>query len=126
MVAEDKDAGVNGEIYYGLGADHSSEFSIDATSGEISTSTRLRGEVGALYRLTVLAHDRGSPSKSSTGFVEVRTSSAQVASLHFENSSYTVYIPEHAPVDTVITKVGNNVGYSHSHRSFFLNSLDLQ
>ena len=104
VVAEDKDAGVNGVIYYSL-ADHNAEFDIDAASGEITTATRLRGEVGALYRLTVVAHDRGSPSKSSTGFVEVRTSSAQVASLHFENSTYSVYIPEHSDVDTVITKV---------------------
>ena len=104
MVAEDKDAGVNGAIYYSL-ADHNAEFHVDPSSGEITTLTRLRGEVGALYRLTVVAHDRGTPSKTSTGFVEVRTSSAQVASLHFENSTYTVYIPEHSAVDTVITKV---------------------
>ena len=108
-MAEDKDAGVNGDVYYSLGAEHSSKFTIDATSGQVSTTTRLRGEVGALYRLTVVAHDRGSPAKSSTGFVEVRTSSAQVASLHFDNSSYTVNIPEHSPVDTVITKVCGSV-----------------
>ena len=105
VVAEDKDSGVNGAIYYSLSDHNAAEFSIDASTGEITTATRLRGEVGALYRLTVVAHDRGTPSKSSTGFVEVRTSSTQVASLHFDNSSYTVYIPEHSPVDTVITKV---------------------
>ena len=104
MVAEDKDLGANGDIYYSLGDDNS-QFSIEAATGQISTSSRLSGEPGAAYRVTVVAHDRGSPPKSSTGFVEVRTSSAHVASLHFDNSTYAVYIPEHSPVDSVITKV---------------------
>ena len=120
VVADDKDLGANGDIYYSL-ADHNDEFSIDAASGEISTSSRLRGEIGALYRLTVVAHDRGSPNpKSSTGFVEVRTSSAQVASLHFDNSTYTVYIPEHSPVDFDITKVRTPfVNREYGRRKFF-------
>ena len=43
MVAEDKDAGANGDIYYSLSPSDHALFDIDAATGQISTKARLTG-----------------------------------------------------------------------------------
>lgn len=63
--ATDKDVGANGGIYYYLES-LSDYFSVDAITGVIKVVRELDYQVKRSHSLTVVAKDRGKPSKTST------------------------------------------------------------
>ena len=70
-------------------------------------------ESGRLFHLEVLAKDKGSPSLSSTGLIEVRVgdaagsdpSASSQVTLRFQNSTYNVQLAENAPVGKDVIQV---------------------
>lgn len=121
VVAEDKDEGSNGEIVYSLiNEPPNSKFRIHPSTGVVTATSSLAMESGRLFHVEVLARDKGSPSLSSTGLIEVRvgdaasTGSVDAGSsstaqnqvmLRFQNSSYNIQLAENAPVGKDVLQV---------------------
>ncbi len=114
IMAEDRDEGANGEIIYSLINEPSnSKFRIHPTTGVVTASSSLTMESGRLFHLEVLARDKGSPSLSSTGLIEIRVADAPgtdvgtpaAVTLRFQNSTYNVQLPENAPVGKDVIQV---------------------
>lgn len=55
--------------------------------------------------MEVIARDRGTPSQSSTGLVEIQVGEASETTLKFQNSSYVVNLPENSAVGTDVVQV---------------------
>ena len=120
VVAEDKDEGSNGEIIYSLINEPSnSKFRIHPSTGVVTATSSLAMESGRLFHLEVLARDKGAPSLSSTGLVEVRVGDASSSdasggftsaannqvTLRFQNSTYNIQLVENAPVGKDVIQV---------------------
>jgi len=114
IVAEDKDEGSNGEIVYSLiNEPANSKFRIHPSTGVVTATSSLTMESGRLFHLEVLAKDKGSPSLSSTGLIEVRVgdvagsdpNAASQVTLRFQNATYSVQLAENAPVGKDVMQV---------------------
>lgn len=118
IVAEDRDEGLNGEVVYSLiNQPSNSKFRIHPSTGVVTATSSLTVESGRLFHLEVLATDKGSPSLSSTGLIEIRvgmmgeggsSGSSDVQSqvvLRFQNSTYHVQLAENAPVGKDVIQV---------------------
>uniref|UniRef100_A0A8C9WMA7 Protocadherin-16 n=1 Tax=Scleropages formosus TaxID=113540 RepID=A0A8C9WMA7_SCLFO len=104
--ATDQDFGVSGEVEYRIIAgDPDGDFHLDSRSGVLATSRPLDQESRSKYMLTVVAQDHGSPSLSGTATVEVTILDVNDNSPKFEQSSYTVEIPEDASVGSLVLEV---------------------
>jgi hypothetical protein len=64
-------------------------------------------ESGKLFHLEVLARDKGNPPQSATGLIEIKVGESPegAATLRFQNSSYTVHLPENAPIGREVAQV---------------------
>ena len=100
--ASDADSGINNEIIFSLDPPNS-QFSLNSTSGELTVAATLDRESIAGYNLTVLATDRGSPPLSSNVTVRVTVLDINDNAPRFDQSEYTIPIPEDFPVDNVVT-----------------------
>uniref|UniRef100_A0A8C9VBP1 Protocadherin-16 n=1 Tax=Scleropages formosus TaxID=113540 RepID=A0A8C9VBP1_SCLFO len=85
--------------------DPDGDFHLDSRSGVLATSRPLDQESRSKYMLTVVAQDHGSPSLSGTATVEVTILDVNDNSPKFEQSSYTVEIPEDASVGSLVLEV---------------------
>ncbi|XP_023681833.1 protocadherin-16-like isoform X1 [Paramormyrops kingsleyae] len=104
--ATDQDTGASGEVEYRITAgDPAGDFHLDSASGVLSTSRPLDQEGKANYVLTVVAQDHGTPSLRGTATVEVSVLDINDNSPEFEQSSYTVDVPEDTPVGSFLVKV---------------------
>nr|CAD7262840.1 unnamed protein product [Timema shepardi] len=83
------------------------KFRINPNTGAISAASSLTPESGRLFRLQVLARDKGNPPQSSTGLVEVRVGEGLegATQLRFQNNSYHVDILENSPPGTEVIQV---------------------
>ena len=76
-------------------------------------TSSLTMESGRLFHLEVLARDKGTPSLSSTGLIEIRVADASGTDigtpasviLRFQNATYNVQLPENAPVGKDVVQV---------------------
>ena len=106
VFATDLDEGENGEILYSLEEGEGSRFlQIDPNSGVISTKTKLDREEESMFRINVIATDKGSPPKSSQALVEITVIDVNDNSPQFEKEFYNFTVFENATVPTVIGKV---------------------
>ena len=117
IVAEDRDEGSNGEVVYSLiNQPSNSKFRIHPSTGVVTATSSLTMESGRLFHLEVLATDKGSPSLSSTGLVEIRvgmgeggsagsTDAPSQVALRFQNATYHVQLAENAPVGKDVIQV---------------------
>ncbi|MFT7803874.1 protocadherin-16-like [Arapaima gigas] len=104
--ATDQDTGVSGELEYRITAgDPNGDFHLDSRSGVLATSRSLDQESKSSYVLTVVAQDHGTPSLTGTATVEVTILDVNDNSPVFQQRSYTVDIPENAPVGSPVLKV---------------------
>uniref|UniRef100_A0A3P8SRX2 Protocadherin-16 n=1 Tax=Amphiprion percula TaxID=161767 RepID=A0A3P8SRX2_AMPPE len=104
--ATDPDAENSGVINYRITAeDQSGDFHLDRQSGVLSTSRPLDREKRGGYTLTVIAHDQGQPSLSSTATVEVTVLDINDHSPQFQSSSYTADISEDVPIGSLVLEV---------------------
>lgn len=113
-MAEDKDEGPGGEVVYSLiNQPSNSKFRIHPSTGVVTATNSLTMESGRLFHLEVLATDKGSPSLSSTGLIEIRVGMGEAGSsdvpsqvaLRFQNTTYHVQLGENAPVGKDVIQV---------------------
>lgn len=116
IMAEDKDEGANGEILYSLiNEPANSKFRIHPSTGVLTATTSLTMDSGRLFHLQVLARDKGSPSLSSTGLIEIKVAdaagadvaSAAQVTLRFQNATYNVQLDENSAVGKDVIQVGH-------------------
>lgn len=82
------------------------KFRINPENGIVTATSRQGLESGRLFHLEVVAKDRGQPSQSSTGLVEIRVGDpASTTTLHFQNSSYSAELGENAPAGSDVVQV---------------------
>ncbi|XP_051882334.1 protocadherin-16 [Pristis pectinata] len=104
--ATDKDSGENGRVEYGIvEGDPSGHFSIDRSSGVLSTNTGLDRESMSLYTLTIVAWDQGKPQRSSSVSVFVHVLDINDNSPTFKESTYMAEVQEDSAVGTVVVQV---------------------
>ncbi len=103
LLAFDADTGVNGEIMYSIiSGDPIGKFTIDPTSGVITT-TRPLFENENIF-LSVLASDRGLPPLSSSVEVNITIILVNNPPVFFP-ASYSANISVHTPIGTTVLRV---------------------
>ena len=116
--ATDKDIGVNKEIAYSIkNASSVDTFSIDNTTGSITTTMSLNFESKKNYSFTVVATDGGN--RTGKAVVSIKVSDINDVHPQFLRSTYNSTIAENAADGTRIIqvsavdqdRVGTNVGY---------------
>ncbi|KAI8521410.1 hypothetical protein Bbelb_011640 [Branchiostoma belcheri] len=102
VTATDMDQGKNGEVMYRITGDNGNVFSIDNTTGQITTTGQLDREQMAGYNITVMATDMGSPARNTTALVTVSVEDINDSPPVFSNSSFEVYIGESVRIGTPV------------------------
>ncbi|TRY68197.1 hypothetical protein DNTS_025755 [Danionella cerebrum] len=104
--ATDRDlTGDFGIIYTLLQSEKEPLFSIEPTSGLISTATALDHERAKEVTFLVVASDGGSPSLSSTATVSIHVLNVNDNRPTFQQQFYNITVKEHTPVGTCILQV---------------------
>ncbi|KAL4230834.1 condensed mesenchymal cell proliferation [Mactra antiquata] len=107
--ADDKDAGVNGEVTYQLSIESDATsrkyFQIQSSTGVISTKLALGTEAIGYHNLKVIASDKAEKPISSTGVVEITVGSASGNMLQFENQNYSTSLHENSAVGSRVITV---------------------
>jgi hypothetical protein len=129
--AVDCDSGDDGIIDYyiiqatpPIGLD---SFTINST-GNIITTTSLDREEIDIYRLVLMAADRGNPSYNSTVNVTIQITDINDNDPSFSQDVYSLSVPETAPLGTLVDVAMatdpdlplNNVGYESNTVTFFV------
>ncbi|CAL1267158.1 unnamed protein product [Larinioides sclopetarius] len=118
--ASDGDVGENARISYFI--EDNPEFTIDSTTGAISTSQPLDRELTAGFVLVVTAQDHGSPSLSDTINVEIEVLDVNDNPPTFVLPSYAASIREDALVGSSVIQVSasdKDIGLSGQVRYTF-------
>lgn len=105
VVAEDEDAGSNGEVIYYLDSTSGGIFSINNTSGEIYLEKMLDREEIDILSITVRATDRGSTKMATTANVTVHVEDANDHDPELSQSNYSVTVREDISRGTSLFRV---------------------
>ena len=101
--ATDRDLGLNGEVILSISSDDSVPFTIDSSTGVISSTRRLDRETEtSVYQFNVTASDRGTPNRTSESVVMVTVTDLNDNSPVFDQPQYNASIVEN-------TSPGHNV-----------------
>ncbi|XP_048351320.1 protocadherin-20 [Sphaerodactylus townsendi] len=95
--ATDADSGERGQIFYFLGPEAPSYFSLDKTTGVLTVSTQLDREEREKYRYTVRAVDCGMPPRESVATVTILVLDKNDNSPRFINKDFSFFVPENFP-----------------------------
>lgn len=119
VLATDSDLGTNAQISYSL-LTLSLQFSINETTGALSTLQPLDREEIASYNLTVLATDGGQPLNAASAAILVTVEDRNDIVPEFTAPSYTAEVPENlSPSSTLLTvtavddDIGSNAAVSY-------------
>uniref|UniRef100_A0A2K5HVT3 Protocadherin-16 n=1 Tax=Colobus angolensis palliatus TaxID=336983 RepID=A0A2K5HVT3_COLAP len=106
VTARDPDQGTNGQVTYSLapGA-HTHWFSIDPTSGIITTAASLDYELEPQPQLTVVATDGGLPPLASSATVNVALQDVNDNEPQFQRTFYNASLPEGTQPGTCFLQV---------------------
>lgn len=105
VIAEDPDAGSNGNIHYSItGGNIGNKFVLDLKSGEL-TARPLDRESHSRYFLTITAHDQGAPALQSSCNLTVSVEDQNDNDPRFDITQYSTTIYEDVPIDTSVLKV---------------------
>lgn len=105
--ATDQDIGLNGRVRYTL-SDKDKEdgsFVVDPTSGIIRTNKGLDRESVAVYHLSAIGIDKGTPAMSSSVEVQIRLEDINDSPPTFESDKIILYVPENSPVGSVVGEI---------------------
>lgn len=102
VTATDLDSGENARITYTMTGEPAPEFTINPTTGEITTTQLLDREKKSGYLLTVSARDNGSPPMSDTTDVELLVTDVNDNAPVFARKSYQASISEAEGVGTSV------------------------
>ena len=106
ITAHDEDSGQNSDLKYALlNSEDDAKFSIDSSTGVISSRSSLVQDDGEMFHLEILVTDQGSPSLSSTGLVEVRVGAQPSVQLRFQERVYTGQVEELSTGGRDVTQV---------------------
>ncbi|XP_056397443.1 protocadherin-20-like [Hyla sarda] len=97
LSASDDDSGSNGLVRYFLHSGDPGVFSIDSSSGILTTSKSLDREKKASYTVQVTAMDQGSPSRNSSCAVVIWVLDQNDNPPTFASNEFTFYVPEDLP-----------------------------
>ena len=99
----------NNEVTYSmnavLDARSQSMFSIDPTSGLVTTTSRLDREFMDVHYLRVMAVDNGLPPKTCTTTLQINVNDENDHAPVFEQASYEASLRESAPIGTTVVTV---------------------
>jgi Cadherin domain len=106
LSASDQDQGTNGSVTYSLHSDvmqaYPGVFSLDSTTGQLTTRTKLDREKIAKYEISVVAKDKGVPPQSSTATVFLTVEDVNDNSPEFYPQRYFMPVAED-------TKAGSSI-----------------
>lgn len=107
VIATDADEGTNSEIVYSfVNEPANNKFKINPNTGSVTASSSLTSEAGKLFHLEILARDRGNPTQSGKGLLEIRVGGGnENSALRFQNSTYDISIPENLSNDKDVIQV---------------------
>lgn len=106
--ANDADDSANGEIVYSFPREQDKpKFRIHPSTGMVTVTSSLAQENGRVYRLEVLATDKGNPPLSARGLIEFRIGdlSDLAPVLKFQNDSYDIVVQENSASGTEVIQV---------------------
>ncbi len=105
LTAVDHDQGTNGSVSYMFDSEMDQRypgiFAIDASTGRVTTRTKLDREVIPEYEIKVVARDQGNPPLSSTATIILRVLDANDNSPEFYPQQYLVAVSETLQVGEV-------------------------
>jgi protocadherin Fat 4 len=135
LIATDVDIGSNAKLVYSiLTTSPILHFTLDPSSGVLSTTQPLDREVIDTYLVTVLVSDGGNPSLNSSAQVEVIVLDDNDSPPSFQNTSYSGSVEENTSPDQPILRVAAgdadigtnaNIFYSISRVSPDLDAFDI-
>ena len=106
VAATDADAGANGTVSFSITAGNTnSDFSIDASTGEITIANALDAGITASYTLTVTATDGGAPANTTTASVTITVNSVNSNDPIFQGTPYAATVSESATIGTTVITV---------------------
>ncbi|XP_045480676.1 protein dachsous isoform X2 [Harmonia axyridis] len=135
--AKDLDIGNNAEIVYSIPQGHGhAKFRINPNNGILTATQSLASENGQIIYIEVVATDKGNPSKSTTGLVEITVGdiAEETPKLVFQTSRYDLSLMENteehqhvAQVAAVRTdgrrqKISYSFGSGNEENIFSINS----
>ncbi|PIK51957.1 putative protocadherin Fat 4 [Apostichopus japonicus] len=103
---DDLDEGSNAEVHYFIiNGNGTSRFEVDQETGWVRVlGNTLEGSIGTRYSLEIQAQDKGRPTRlSSTTFVELVITAANIHSPQFSQSSLTASVSEDQTTGIVAT-----------------------
>lgn len=107
VTARDPDQGTNGQVTYSLAPGvHTRWFSIDPTSGIVTTAALLDYELEPQPQLIVVATDGGLPPLSSSATVSVVLQDVNDNEPQFQRTFYNASLPEDTQPGTCFLQVG--------------------
>lgn len=111
-MATDPDSSKNSVERYELVGDNTGKFelrevpSVDgSTDLRLFLKSQLDREDTDFYKLTLVAHDGGSPSKSGSVIVNITVEDANDNDPQFQNSTYEVFVMENVQAGTTVARV---------------------
>lgn len=94
----DKDEGSNADVLYSFKENQgaANRFRINPNTGVVTASSSLASDNGQVFHLEVIATDKGNPSQSSSGLLEIKIGDNfdRIPVMRFKNATYHVTIPE--------------------------------
>ena len=106
VLANDADLEMPGEVRYSIASGNvGGAFTINATSGVITVNGNIDREETSIFELTVVATDRGIPSRSSQSLAIITVEDINDNSPVFSPLSYTVMVLENVSVNYLLTTV---------------------
>uniref|UniRef100_A0A8C2W4Z1 Protocadherin-16 n=1 Tax=Chinchilla lanigera TaxID=34839 RepID=A0A8C2W4Z1_CHILA len=106
VTARDPDQGTNGQVTYSLApGTHTRWFSIDPTSGVITTATSLDYELEPQPQVIVVATDGGLPPLASSATVSVALQDVNDNEPQFQRTFYNASLPEGTQPGTCFLQV---------------------
>lgn len=92
--ATDQDSGNNGEVSYSLSGELADLFQINPDTGVITAAVSFDREVAETVLVDVIAHDKGSPSRSSSALVRITILDVNDEKPIFSHSAYSFEVME--------------------------------
>ena len=106
VMATDRDSTTNADITFSFADPAAADsFTINATSGEISSQVMFDRESVDQFEFVVVATDAGSPRQSSSATVRITITDRNDMSPVFNQTLYEGTVPENSPTNTSVLRV---------------------
>ncbi|KAK3610123.1 hypothetical protein CHS0354_039903 [Potamilus streckersoni] len=126
--ATDVDAGLNGTVlYFIIGGDDNSEFSIDQSSGLLRVQKQIDFERVQQYNLTIQAEDSGPETKYATATVSITVQDVNDNAPRFINSPFIGYVRENmdnVPVQVIQVSASDDDSYPYNQVNYAIRDGD--